>query len=214
MFLGYSNLHKGFKCLDPTAGRVYVSRNVIYDEHVFPFSLLHPNASARLRAELALLPDVLRNPSSHFRDAILRDQSLVNSTPTNVVSSSPTAMDVTGSNLVKNGEETGANDRHFMWHGSGDRNVARIEDDPPAPASGSAAPSSLGSLSPVRPCQSVSGSGSAAPQVSSTPALVTGAAVQPDLNAGGRPHEISRPDPVQMVCQWCLMLLQRLKHIL
>ena len=47
-FLGYSNLHKGFKCLDVATGHVYVSRDVIFDETIFPFSTLHPNAGARL----------------------------------------------------------------------------------------------------------------------------------------------------------------------
>lgn len=185
MFLGYSNLHKGFKCLDPIAGRVYVSRDVVFDEHMFPFSLLHHNASARLRAELVLLPDVLKNPSSNFRDAILRDQSLVNSTPTNALSSSRGAMHVTGQNSVKNGEETGANGRHFMWCGGGDRNVTGIEDDLPAPMSGSVAPSSPGSPSSARLSQSVSASGSSAPRASSTPTLVTGAATHPDPSGRG-----------------------------
>jgi histone deacetylase 1/2 len=31
-FLGYSNLHKGFKCLDISSGLVYISRDVIFDE--------------------------------------------------------------------------------------------------------------------------------------------------------------------------------------
>ena len=46
---------KGYKCLDIQSGRVYISRDVIFDEEVFPFSTLHPNAGARLRAEIALL---------------------------------------------------------------------------------------------------------------------------------------------------------------
>lgn len=30
VFLGYSNLHKGFKCLDVKEGRVYISRDVVF----------------------------------------------------------------------------------------------------------------------------------------------------------------------------------------
>ena len=62
-FLGYSNLHKGFKCLDISTGRVYISRDVVFDENVFPFSKLHSNAGARLRSEILLLPPSLLNSS-------------------------------------------------------------------------------------------------------------------------------------------------------
>lgn len=55
IFLGYSNLHKGFKCLDASTGQVYISRDVVFDENVFPFSQLNPNAGSRLRTELLLL---------------------------------------------------------------------------------------------------------------------------------------------------------------
>jgi histone deacetylase 1/2 len=68
VFLGYSNLHKGFKCLDINTGRIYISRDVIFDEEVFPFSHLHSNAGARLRSKILLLPTSLRNP---------RDESVV-----------------------------------------------------------------------------------------------------------------------------------------
>jgi hypothetical protein len=37
VFLGYSSLHKGYKCLNVPSNRVYVSRDIIFDEHVFPF---------------------------------------------------------------------------------------------------------------------------------------------------------------------------------
>ena len=56
VFWGYSNMHKGFKCLDVSTGRIYISRDVIFDEHVFPFSELHANAGAKLREEISLFP--------------------------------------------------------------------------------------------------------------------------------------------------------------
>jgi hypothetical protein len=42
VFLGYSNKHKGFKCLDLSTCRTYISRDVIFDENIFPFSKLRP----------------------------------------------------------------------------------------------------------------------------------------------------------------------------
>jgi hypothetical protein len=55
-------MHKGFKCLDVSTGRVYISRDVVFDENTFPFSKLHPNAGARLQLEILLLPSNLLNP--------------------------------------------------------------------------------------------------------------------------------------------------------
>ncbi|WVZ51017.1 hypothetical protein U9M48_002209 [Paspalum notatum var. saurae] len=69
VFLGYSNSHKGYKCLDPSNGRVYISGDVIFDEEVFPFSKLHHNSGARLRQEILLLPS-----SSDQRGHVTDDQ--------------------------------------------------------------------------------------------------------------------------------------------
>jgi hypothetical protein len=59
VFLGYSNLHKGFKCVDVSSSHVYISRDVIFDKNIFPFSKLHPNVRARLRDDILMLPSSL-----------------------------------------------------------------------------------------------------------------------------------------------------------
>jgi hypothetical protein len=48
VFIGYNNLHKGFKCLDVAGDQVYISRDVVFDEGAYPFSKLNPNAGTRL----------------------------------------------------------------------------------------------------------------------------------------------------------------------
>jgi hypothetical protein len=41
------------------SGRVYISRDVVFDENIFPFSELHSNARARLQSEINLLDPTL-----------------------------------------------------------------------------------------------------------------------------------------------------------
>ena len=54
-------MHKGVKCLDIFTRRVYISRDVVFDESVFPFASLHSNAGALLHKEILLLPPNLRS---------------------------------------------------------------------------------------------------------------------------------------------------------
>jgi hypothetical protein len=49
-------MHKGFKCLNPSTDRIYISRDIIFDESVFPFASLNPNAGARYHSDVLLLP--------------------------------------------------------------------------------------------------------------------------------------------------------------
>lgn len=38
VFLGYNEKYKGYRCLYPPTGRVFISRYVLFDELEFPFS--------------------------------------------------------------------------------------------------------------------------------------------------------------------------------
>lgn len=46
VFLGYSSHHKGYKCFHPETGRIFVSRDVIFHEEVFPFSHAKTNSES------------------------------------------------------------------------------------------------------------------------------------------------------------------------
>jgi hypothetical protein len=41
------------------SGRVYILRDVVFDEAVFPFAKLHPNVNPLLRSEILLQPESL-----------------------------------------------------------------------------------------------------------------------------------------------------------
>jgi histone deacetylase 1/2 len=56
VFIGYSGSHKGYKCLDISSGRLYISHDIVFDEMVFLFASLHDNAGACLHSEINLLP--------------------------------------------------------------------------------------------------------------------------------------------------------------
>ena len=41
IFMGYNSHHKGYRCLNISTGKSYVSRQVLFDEETFPFALFN-----------------------------------------------------------------------------------------------------------------------------------------------------------------------------
>ena len=130
VFLGYSHMHKGVKCLDISSGRVYISRDVVFDETVFPFAQLHPNAGQRLRHEILLFPEFLQNPSmldSGGQQCI----DLTANTPASLVPLSPSQA--AGRNLVQNGGETAENEAQTHPVQNANDGTTSDEDSPDIP---------------------------------------------------------------------------------
>jgi histone deacetylase 1/2 len=98
VFLGYSPLNKGVKCLDVSTGHVYISRDIVFDENVFPFQELHPNASALLKKEILLLPSSTPNEVAQTTN-----DSMPTIVPICVPIVSPQVDTAAGENSAQNG---------------------------------------------------------------------------------------------------------------
>ena len=124
MFIGYSAQHKGVKFLDIPTGRVYISRDVVFDETQFPFSKLHPNAGALLHKEIILLPPNLTGFDQGGNN--FDDQLLANSH--NRVHE---LCDDAAENCEENSEEIIPNASHFMCPALGDKSsLGSVEQEP------------------------------------------------------------------------------------
>lgn len=64
VFLGYSNSHKGYKCLHPS-GRLYIADTVHFNAHEFPYPSLFPSGNVPAPAATVSLPSLpVLSPSS------------------------------------------------------------------------------------------------------------------------------------------------------
>ena len=56
VFIGYSPLHKGYRCLQPETNRVYISRHVVFDENYLPFKKLTSFFNVQEHSTLTTFP--------------------------------------------------------------------------------------------------------------------------------------------------------------
>lgn len=132
--------------MDPVEGRIYISRDVTFDERIFPFASLHPNAGARLKAEMQILPDILLNSSTNIGDAALLDRTMSSPVPSNTTPHVAGAPMLTGSQLEQDSASSAPNNALYRmgWPEGGS---TPIEIDPPAHDSDGSGGSSSGSAS-------------------------------------------------------------------
>jgi hypothetical protein len=101
-------MHKGLKCLDISTGRIYISRDVIFDESVFLFASLHSTAGARYSS------DVLLTPPSASRDNNFIDAANTITLPTLPVYDSCVQVPLATSAGPKLGPPPGVNFQNDM----------------------------------------------------------------------------------------------------
>jgi hypothetical protein len=86
IFLGYSSNHKGYRCLDPNTNQIYISRNVVFDENLFPAQdRFQTSQSARNQSpasSIVLIPSQFYSASSDLISATVSLAELTSYAPT------------------------------------------------------------------------------------------------------------------------------------
>jgi gag-polypeptide of LTR copia-type/GAG-pre-integrase domain len=83
VFIGYSSVYKGYKCLDLDTNRVYISRHVVFDENSLPFKNL-PSSSSTITSSIPISPLQLlsiSNTAAISDSATVSNSVFVPSTP-------------------------------------------------------------------------------------------------------------------------------------
>ena len=110
IFLGYANQYKGYLCFDVVANRTYISRHVIFNEHVFPFQQLKTGSRPKTpisHSYTSMSSPVVNTqnvivlpPSPIVQPAIAPSSSSKSITPANVASAPPPVEPVSNSEIA------------------------------------------------------------------------------------------------------------------
>ena len=63
-FIGYSVGHRGYKCLDVSIGKIFVSCNVVFDRSLYPYTIPESIEPTPKLAPTVLPPNLNLSPSS------------------------------------------------------------------------------------------------------------------------------------------------------
>jgi hypothetical protein len=87
VFQGYSSHHKGYKCFHSETGRIFISRDVIFHEEVFPFSHAKTNSKSyptetSSSNSVSISPPIFPTRESSPSPATLSSSTLPSPSPT------------------------------------------------------------------------------------------------------------------------------------
>ncbi|KAI0508127.1 hypothetical protein KFK09_014261 [Dendrobium nobile] len=111
VFIGYATTQKGYRCLDPKSGRVYVSRHVIFNEASFPYHSTTPQQTTpqadKSTPPLLLVPTNLHNSSNNTNILPPTATQQTSNEPPTITESNPTPN-------LSSPQATNAQPRHHM----------------------------------------------------------------------------------------------------